>query len=457
VLRGSVPCVTVAGCVVCKGAVPAAQADRAVLGRLPAEARPPKLLRFAARACHPADESGAFGCKLVTIECETNGDILIYSGVRRSDALRPGSTIDLSAVRFCAGNGINLIDDVLLYLCDVNGTRIVCLQGMVSERYFNAAARTSHPGCVANCSSTAYRSEYGTHGRTPLTLLPSSGQLARETYFVTAGGSEGGYHLLLVRPDGEGRVVGSGDIIWRDCSVHRDVIHLDGLMWEATPEALLVANPMSVSRANESQVILVMDFQRYLIRRFGSVQEAWDDAFDTDCSGSVNFTEFGIGCKAAGFVGDVTKLWAALDIDRSGVLSISELGADTEEMLRVARADRAQKMAELKAQEPQHAAAAAAARDIAVSRATFRLPAGSARRGPAGTPSPRVFPLEMLQRGMDRRKNTAAPSPAPKTIDFLSGAKGHDIGPPARPNNCFSARHKPWVGQPLARPQSSGR
>merc|ERR1712083_630992 len=69
----------------------------------------------------------------------------------------------------------------------------------------------------------------------------------------------------------------------------------------------------------------VEDFQKFLVRRFGCVEDAWSKAFDTDFSGSINFTEFCCGCKMSGYVGNVTRLWAALDDDRSGEISLDEL------------------------------------------------------------------------------------------------------------------------------------
>merc|ERR1712087_81274 len=75
----------------------------------------------------------------------------------------------------------------------------------------------------------------------------------------------------------------------------------------------------------ESLTIFVTDFQNFLIRKFGSIEVAWHVAFDTDGSGSINFTEFGLGCKASGYVGNATRLWAALDEDRSGEISLDEL------------------------------------------------------------------------------------------------------------------------------------
>mmetsp|Transcript_42968 Transcript_42968/g.124258 ORF Transcript_42968/g.124258 Transcript_42968/m.124258 type:complete len:607 (-) Transcript_42968:117-1937(-) len=451
VIKGSVPCVVMTGSVVCTSELPEKRNDRAVIGTLPAEARPGRLLRFAACAAEPPDERGAAGCKLVTIECQADGVVMVYSGNKTKDSVKVGSTIDLSGIRFCRGNGISLIDDVLLYLCDFKGTRIVCLQGDVGERYFNAAARTPHNNCLTKPHA---HTEYGTAGRKALALLPSSGQPPRETYFVTAGGAEGGYHLLLARPDGEGRLVGSGDIIWQDGSWHRDVIHLDGLMWEATPEAMMVANPMCASRANESQVILVMDFRRYLIRRFGSVEEAWHAAFDTDKSGYVNFTEFGIGCKAAGFVGNVTKLWAALDADRSGILSIAEMDPDTDAMMRVARADRARQIEESRSNEAQLPPRPSTTDAGVVSRgfSTGRWANQGALARLSARPSPRVRPLQVMQRSLDRRREAAPPPPGMKTsMDFLTEGRG----PPPRPSSVFSARHSAWVGQPLARPQST--
>mmetsp|Transcript_71841 Transcript_71841/g.181270 ORF Transcript_71841/g.181270 Transcript_71841/m.181270 type:complete len:483 (-) Transcript_71841:199-1647(-) len=304
-LRGSIPCIAVKGLVVCV-APPHEERDGEplVVAQLPEDMRPARPLRFAAlardtaRAHHPTTTS-----KLVTLVATPDGLITAEDGRAGCDEIHQGCEIDMSAIRFCMGNGISLIDDAHLYLCDVNGTRLVCLQGSISERFFNV------------------------DGRKRLALLPASCRPPCEISFVSAG-TVGGYHLLVARPDAQGNLKDSGELVWRDSKWHRDTICLNGLIWEVMPEALLFENPMTTMEATESQVIAIMDFQRYLRGRFGSIESAWHEAFDTDGSGSVNFTEFTMGCKSAGFVGNATRLWAALDDDRSGALSLEELAHD---------------------------------------------------------------------------------------------------------------------------------
>lgn len=325
-LNGSTPMVVVKGVVVCTAA--AAHEGRngpLVVARLPENMRPPRDLRFAVLARDQVP-GATTQSKLVILVAMPDGNVVIEGGRSGQDEVSRGMLLDLSAIRFCRGNGIALIDDVHLYMCDIGGTRVICIQGTMSERFFNV------------------------NGRKPLALLPQSCRIRQETFFISPGTS-GGFHLLQVRPLTDKGVNGSGEVVWKDSKWHRDQICVNGLMWEATEEAALLDNPMAATQATESQVICIMDFQRYLIRRFGSIQSAWDDAFDTDGSGSLNFTEFGLGCKATGFVGNATKLWAALDIDRSGEISLEELGANTEEMLAEARDNTRRRLEEVKVLE----------------------------------------------------------------------------------------------------------
>jgi hypothetical protein len=80
--------------------------------------------------------------------------------------------------------------------------------------------------------------------------------------------------------------------------------------------------------STQSAKIFLREFQRLLALRFGSVEKAWHQALDIDASGSINFTEFGLGCKASGYVGNVMKLWAAFDHDQSGDISFEELNKE---------------------------------------------------------------------------------------------------------------------------------
>jgi hypothetical protein len=104
-------------------------------------------------------------------------------------------------------------------------------------------------------------------------------------------------------------------------------------MYEVSPKTALIPNPMDAYEVTESQIIAIKDFHRYLIRKFGTIQVAWDKAFDTDGSGDINFTEFGIGCKAAGYVGNASRLWCVLDDDLSGEISLQELSQDADQLI----------------------------------------------------------------------------------------------------------------------------
>jgi len=391
-LSGSCTCFVVKGCVMCTELPPeSARTDSLVVGRLPEDMRPLNTLRFAARAC----ETGAdlrVSSTLITLVCQPDGCIMVEAG--RDHAIWPGSVIDLSAIRFCKGGGVSLIDDVMLHLCDVNGTRIVCLQGTMNERSFEIA------------------------GRTALSLLPSCARIPKETFFITPGLRGSCFHLLLARPRGEGRIGGTGDLIWSDSRWHRDTICVNGVMWEADAEALLIENPLEATQVTESQVVLIMDFQKYIVRRFGSVQDAWDRAFDVDGSGALNFTEFGEGCKVAGFVGNATKLWAALDIDHSGHITVDELAVDAAAMLDEARARTVKQRAEA-SKRLQDEAELAAAHDRAskpVVEGRWANSNAAARWNGSLPPSARTTAKAFLEDSWNKRNGrptTRPPVPPP--------------------------------------------
>jgi hypothetical protein len=209
--------------------------------------------------------------------------------------------IDLSAIRFSVQGGMSLVDNVCLHEYDFAGTRMVLLQGSLFERNFKSDDRSK-----------------------PLAILPASCLPPRTLNFVVAGTRAGGFHLLAVQPT---RSFGKGcgaELRWRDSIWIRDEIHLSGVMYQVDPRAL-EHSLEDVQWSRESAKIFLKEFQDLLRRRFGSVSAAWHEAFDTDGSGSINFTEFGLGCKISGYVGNVMKLWAALDVDRSGDISLEEL------------------------------------------------------------------------------------------------------------------------------------
>lgn len=269
-----------------------------VIARLPVGCRPEKPLQFVAMSRH-AQEVGVGGhtidsASLVNIAVSPDGWIL------GSSTRNVSGVVDLSAVRFCIGKGICLVDGVTLHTCELDGTRMVALQGSLTDRFFAA------------------------HSHRPLALLPESCRAPSEIPFVVAGSSSGGFHLVIVSPC---RGFGSGgELYWRDSIWAHDQINLTGIMFEVAADAL--GYSILNSKSGESRKRFIEDFQRFLIRRYGSIQDAWYKAFDTDGSGAINFTEFGLGCKMTGFMGHTTRLWAALDDDRDGEISLEELTID---------------------------------------------------------------------------------------------------------------------------------
>lgn len=270
------------------------------IARLPKECRPRHALQFAAvsREAYAVNGHISYSSYLVTLVVTPEGYILGIGG------REPEGTIDLSSIRFSTGKGISLIDDVSLHTCDIQGSRLVTLQGRLANRWWTRDHRH------------------------PLALLPESCRLRTEQYFIVSGTSSGGFHLLHVRPSfsfGCG-----GDLMWKDGVWNRDKINLTGVMFEVAPDA--ITQPVFAA-GREGASVLIRDFQQFLIRRFGNIEQAWEQAFDLDGSGEINFTEFGLGCKAAGYVGNATRLWAALDEDQSGEISLEELlmGANYQE------------------------------------------------------------------------------------------------------------------------------
>lgn len=296
--KGSLWCYLVGGSfVICKGTVVGScirRGQHTRIGRLPVGRRPRDELKFAALSREAYDVGGhiTYSSHLVTLVVTAEGWISLVCARETEGA------IDLSAVRFCTDGGISLIDQVSLHTVDVGCTRMVTLQGTLTERFHTV------------------------HSFKPLALLPESCRPPRDLPFVVSGTSAGGFHLLVARPSYDMGV--GGDLMWRDSIWNHDQIHLTGMMYEISPDAVHVST-LSSKWTGESLQVFVCDFQNFLIRKYGSIEQAWSMAFDTDGSGSVNFTEFGLGCKSSGYVGNATRLWAALDDDRSGEISLDEL------------------------------------------------------------------------------------------------------------------------------------
>merc|ERR1719191_699984 len=74
-------------------------------------------------------------------------------------------------------------------------------------------------------------------------------------------------------------------------------------------------------------------FRQLLERRFGSVVKAWRKALDSDGNGILSFGEFATACRTVGYLGNVKKLWADLDTDGGGSISLKELDPKAEEAI----------------------------------------------------------------------------------------------------------------------------
>eukprot|EP00931_Biecheleriopsis_adriatica_P121915 TRINITY_DN96964_c0_g1_i1.p1 TRINITY_DN96964_c0_g1~~TRINITY_DN96964_c0_g1_i1.p1 ORF type:complete len:495 (-),score=76.36 TRINITY_DN96964_c0_g1_i1:145-1629(-) len=272
------------------------------IARLPVEARPRHGLQFAALSREAYDVGGhvTYTSSLVTLTVTPDGWICGHSSRELEGA------IDLSALRFCKSGGISLTDEVSIHTVDVGPSRLVCLQGTLAERY------------------------YVTDSKRPLAILPESCRPKVGIPFVTSGSGPGAFNLIQVNVT-HGQGLG-GELIWKDGVWNHDIVHLSGIMYEVSADAM----PFSLVNASWAPEILrvfVTEFQKFLIAKFGSIDSAWETAFDLDGSGEINFTEFSIGCKKAGYVGNATRLWAALDEDQGGSISLDELAMDYSEGL----------------------------------------------------------------------------------------------------------------------------
>lgn len=112
--------------------------------------------------------------------------------------------------------------------------------------------------------------------------------------------------------------------MWSDGIWIRDQIHLTGVMFEVAPEA------MSISEYGfeEGIPVLIREFQGCVLRRWGTMEQAWSAAFDIDGSGTVTFSEFSMGCKRSGYVSNAMRIWSLLDVDKDGTISLAELDTD---------------------------------------------------------------------------------------------------------------------------------
>mmetsp|Transcript_109247 Transcript_109247/g.216977 ORF Transcript_109247/g.216977 Transcript_109247/m.216977 type:complete len:538 (+) Transcript_109247:70-1683(+) len=269
-------------------------ASNANIARLPEGMRPKRVLRFAAVSRQEAKD------ELVAIEVRPDGWLRGFGGGHA-----PG-TIDLSAVRFGVDVGTPWVDEVTIHTCDfAAGTRIVLLQGCFSERAFKV------------------------HTQTLLAQLPLACRPESTQPFVVAGTRTSNFHLLLVQPKiGYGL---GGEVIWADARWRwADGVNLSGIFFKAAAEVLEV--PLELREWSGSrQLALVADFQNFVRSRCGSLQSAWQELFDQAGTGSIEFNEFNAGCRALGYLGNVSRVWTLLDSNQNGSITLEQLAVHVRE------------------------------------------------------------------------------------------------------------------------------
>lgn len=75
-----------------------------------------------------------------------------------------------------------------------------------------------------------------------------------------------------------------------------------------------------------------LEFRKLMVNRFGTVAGAWK-ALDINGDGKLSFFEFMRACKTLGVSKNSRTLWAALDLDRSGFISLAEVDPPLVQML----------------------------------------------------------------------------------------------------------------------------
>jgi hypothetical protein len=267
------------------------------LARLPDGMRPTEALPFAALAQEVVGKASRRGPepKLVMVVVTPDGWIQCLSEQAAN------SCVDLSAIRFSTARGVAISDEVRLHTCDLAGSRFVMLQGSLAERSFPV------------------------NSVGPLAQLPPACRPAADIHFVTVGARVGSHHLVTVKPtDAYGL---GADVMWSDSILDHDEINLTGIMYEVAADALqhVLGGP---DWSSNRKKLVVFEFQKILLKKYGNFQAAWNQAFDKEYVGHINFTKFGLGCNAAGYKGNLFRLWRMLDEDGSGEITIDELGLD---------------------------------------------------------------------------------------------------------------------------------
>eukprot|EP00747_Dinoflagellata_sp_TGD_P027280 gnl/TRDRNA2_/TRDRNA2_132519_c0_seq1.p1 gnl/TRDRNA2_/TRDRNA2_132519_c0~~gnl/TRDRNA2_/TRDRNA2_132519_c0_seq1.p1 ORF type:complete len:1424 (-),score=306.60 gnl/TRDRNA2_/TRDRNA2_132519_c0_seq1:173-3874(-) len=76
------------------------------------------------------------------------------------------------------------------------------------------------------------------------------------------------------------------------------------------------------------------EFDRLCIRKYGTLMNAWRQCLDADGNGKLTFNELCNGARYLGYGGDLQKLWRSLDTDNSGSITIREIDAKADDLVK---------------------------------------------------------------------------------------------------------------------------
>lgn len=284
-LTGSAACLMASKMVFCKGLV---QCSGMKIAQLPEDMRPSGALSFAVLCDRDGDRS------LSRLTVRRDGWLCI-------DSVAPGCIIDLSGVRFGIRGGLPIAESVQVFACDVNGQRLVILQGSISEKVFD-----QWPG-------------------SPLIQLPPDFRPPRST-FIVPGGRSGGFHLLQTCPAAVG-----GCLYWRDSVWNRDEMDISAVTYTTHTELYCLPSSLVNNWSESRRNIVVADFRKFLKTKLGTAESAWQ-SFDVYGDGQLDFSQFAEGCKLVKFKGNVCRLWSMLDLGHHGSISFDDMFEPAEEV-----------------------------------------------------------------------------------------------------------------------------
>ncbi|CAE7188646.1 YIR007W [Symbiodinium pilosum] len=272
--------------VLCKGLVRSQSQSRTysgVIAQLPPDMCPSSAMTFTVLCREPGSEL-SLAAIVVTREGMIVGD------------LPPGHCVDLSGIRFATRGGFPLTDGIQLFSCRVGTQRFGMLQGRTSTKFFHVLEDRA------------------------IASIPPDFTPTQRIAFAAPGSRSKSFHLLHLEPSPAG-----GDLRWSDAVFHRDELEISGVIFEMLGDVQCLPSALVSNWSEARRQIVLMDFHKLLLSRYGSLNVAWEEAFDVADYGYVDFAQFSQGCRRVKYSGNVCRLWSMLDCQNEGTVSFEAL------------------------------------------------------------------------------------------------------------------------------------